>query len=50
VAQITRAVRLHRELQVDWAGIALALELLNELEGLRRENETLRRRLERLEE
>ncbi|MCC1495351.1 chaperone modulator CbpM [Alcanivorax sp. 1008] len=50
VAQITRAVRLRRELQVDWAGIALALELLDELEELRRENGALRRRLERLEE
>lgn len=49
VAEIARAVRLQRDLQIDWAGVALALELIDELDELRRENEALRRRLSRLE-
>lgn len=44
---ITRAVRLHRDLDIDWGGVALALELLDEVERLRRENRQLRQRLER---
>ena len=42
-----RAVRLHRDLEIDWHGIALALELLDELEQLRDENRILRQRLGR---
>jgi len=42
-----RAVRLHRDLEIDWCGIALALELLDELEQLRDENRILRQRLAR---
>jgi chaperone modulatory protein CbpM len=30
-----KAVRMHRDLDVDWAGIALAIELLDEIELLR---------------
>lgn len=45
-----RALRLQRELQVEWAGVALALQLLDELEQLRAENTRLRRRLSRFEE
>jgi chaperone modulatory protein CbpM len=40
-----KAVRLHRDLDVDWAGIALAIELLEELEQLREKNRCLQRRL-----
>ena len=50
VTEIARAARLRRDLQIDWAGVALALQLLEEVDGLRRENEVLRRRLARLEE
>lgn len=50
VAEIARAARLQRDLQIDWAGVALALELLDELAELRRENEALRRRLARFEQ
>jgi len=42
-----RAVRLHRDLQIDWPGVALALELRDELQQLKRENRRLLRRLER---
>lgn len=49
VAEIARATRLRRDLQINWAGVALALELLEELEALRRENRELLRRLQRFE-
>ena len=42
-----KAVRLHRDLNVDWAGIALAIELLDEVEQLREKNRNLERRLSR---
>ncbi len=45
-----RAVRLQRDLEIDWSGIALAIELLDELEQLRDENRILRRRLGRFTE
>jgi chaperone modulatory protein CbpM len=44
-----RALRLQRDLQLEWAGIALALQLIDELELLRAENNQLRRRLSRFE-
>ena len=42
-----KAVRLHEDLNVDWAGIALAIELLDEVEQLREKNRSLQRRLSR---
>ena len=46
--QITRrATRLHRDLGVNWAGVALALELLSQREQLQWENQALRQRLQR---
>ncbi|MBN0988336.1 chaperone modulator CbpM [Amphritea pacifica] len=42
-----KAVRLHRDLDVNWAGIALAIELLNEVEQLREQNRYLQSRLSR---
>jgi chaperone modulatory protein CbpM len=42
-----RANRLRRELELDWAATALALDLLGEVERLREENRRLRRRLGR---
>ncbi|MFP6849448.1 MAG: chaperone modulator CbpM [Pseudomonas sp.] len=47
---VKRARRLQSDLQIDWAGVALALQLIDELEQLRAENSHLRRRLSRLEE
>lgn len=45
-----KAVRLHHDLKVDWAGIALAIELLDEVERLREQNLNLQRRLSRFVE
>ncbi|MDF1780591.1 MAG: chaperone modulator CbpM [Alcanivoracaceae bacterium] len=50
VTDIARAARLRRDLQINWAGVALALELLDEVKLLRRENSALLRRLKRFEE
>ena len=44
---LSRASRLHRDLGIDWEGVALALELLDEIDTLREENRRLRRRLTR---
>ena len=44
---LSRAARLHEDLDLDWHGVALALDLLEELDTLRRENEQLRQRLSR---
>lgn len=48
VSVVRRAVRLRREFELDWPGIALALRLLDEVEELRAENRYLRQRLARL--
>ena len=45
-----KAVRLHRDLEMDWHGIALSIELLDQLEQLREQNRSLQRRLNRFEE
>lgn len=42
-----KAVRLHRDLEVNWPGIALAIDLLEELEQMREHNRCLQRRLNR---
>lgn len=42
-----RAWRLYNDLGIDWSGIALAIQLLDDLEQLRLENENLKRRLKR---
>ena len=42
-----RAQQLHRELALDWQGIAVTLTLLEELEHLRKENSQLHQRLAR---
>ncbi len=47
LALIQRARRLQRQLEVDWPGIALALQLLEQVEQLQSENRQLRQRLER---
>ena len=44
-----KAVRLYRDLEIDWSGIAFAIGLLDELEGLREENKYLLMRLSRYE-
>lgn len=47
VSVLRRAQRLHRQLEVGWSGIALALQLLDEVEHLQAENQRLRQRLQR---
>ncbi|WP_027350632.1 chaperone modulator CbpM [Halotalea alkalilenta] len=47
VLVVKRVVRLRRDLDLDWQGAALALELFDENQRLRAENAYLRRRLER---
>lgn len=42
-----RAIRLQKELDIEWAGIAVAMDLLKELDQLRTENDRLRQRLGR---
>jgi len=42
-----KACRLPNDLDIDWAGIALAISLLDELERLRQENREWYRRLQR---
>ncbi|GAB1439181.1 chaperone modulator CbpM [Providencia sp.] len=44
---VRRAVRLYHELEIDWPGIAMAMNLMDQNELLRRENEMLRLQLKR---
>ena len=44
---VKKATRLHYDLDIDWTGIALVLDLLDRMQSLRMENETLRQRLGR---
>lgn len=47
IGVIKRAARLQRDLDIDWAGVALALDLLSEIDALRVENRMLKQRLRR---
>jgi chaperone modulatory protein CbpM len=47
VSALKRAVRLHRDLEMDWAEVALISDLLDEREKLQIENQLLQRRLNR---
>ncbi len=42
-----RAARLHRDFAIEWSGIPLYLDMLEQLEKLREENRKLRQRLAR---
>ncbi|MFJ5298287.1 chaperone modulator CbpM [Pseudomonas sp. NPDC088368] len=42
-----RAAKLHHDLEMEWDGVALALNLLDELEQVRAENRMLKQRLGR---
>ena len=44
-----RARRLQQDLELNWQGIALVIELLEQRDRLLNENETLRRRLQRFD-
>lgn len=43
-----RAAKLRRDLELEWEGVALALDLLEEVQQLRSENQMLKQRLARL--
>lgn len=45
--ELTRAQRLRRDLELDWAGVALAMGLLDEINRLKAENRRLHQRLDR---
>lgn len=47
VVIMRRAVRLYHELEIDWPGIAMAMNLMEQNERLQRENEMLRLQLKR---
>ncbi|QTF09904.1 chaperone-modulator protein CbpM [Brenneria izadpanahii] len=44
---LRRARRLQMELDLDWSGIAMTLTLLDKIDELKKENEQLRRHLNR---
>jgi chaperone modulatory protein CbpM len=48
LALAKRAAKLRRDLELEWEGVALALDLLDEVKQLRAENRMLRQRLGRL--
>jgi len=45
---IRKACRLQQDLELDWPGTALALELIGQVQRLREDNRRLRRQLDRL--
>lgn len=45
VQLVQRACRLQRDLELDWPAVALALDLIEDLQRLREENQRLRRQL-----
>ncbi|OGT74887.1 MAG: hypothetical protein A3H44_15335 [Gammaproteobacteria bacterium RIFCSPLOWO2_02_FULL_57_10] len=47
ISTAKRALRLQRDLHLEWSAVALVIELLDEREQLRAENAMLSRRLER---
>ncbi|MDB5982824.1 MAG: cbpM [Pseudomonas sp.] len=47
LAVARRALKLQRDLELQWEGVAVALDLLNEVESLRAENRMLKQRLSR---
>ncbi|MGC5699796.1 chaperone modulator CbpM [Pseudomonas sp. NFXW11] len=48
VALAKRAAKLRHDLDLEWEGVALALDLLDEVRQLRAENQMLKQRLGRL--
>ena len=45
LATLRRAIRLQQDLELDWAGIAVALSLTEKMQQLSRENKLLRQQL-----
>ncbi len=49
LALVGKAVRLQRDLELDWTATALAINLLEKIDQLHTDNEYLKQRLKRLE-
>ena len=47
VSIVKKATRIHQDLAIEWAGIALVLNLLDDIEDLKIENEKLKKQLSR---
>lgn len=47
VMQVKKAVRLYRDLDIDWLDLGLVLNLLDEIEQLKNENSQLKQQLNR---
>lgn len=47
ISLVNKAARLHRDLDIDWADIALVLNLLDEIAHLKNENAQLKQQLKR---
>jgi chaperone modulatory protein CbpM len=47
ISVLKKAVRLHQDLEINWQGIAMVLELLEQREQLQIENALLKQRLSR---
>jgi len=44
---LKKAIRLSRELEIDWVAVAMVIELLKQKEQLQQQNQNLQRQLER---
>lgn len=44
---LKKAIRLNRELEIDWVAVAMVIELLKQKESLERENQQLLQQLKR---
>jgi len=45
---VNKAIRLHRDLEIEWADIALVVDLLDEIDQLETENRQLKKQMNRL--
>ena len=48
VKVVNKAIRLHRDLEIAWADIALVVDLLDEIDQLENENSQLKKQMNRL--
>ena len=48
VKVVNKAIRLHRDLEIEWADIALVVDLLDEIDQLENENRQLKKQMNRL--
>ena len=48
VAKVKKAARLYRDLDIEWADLYLVLNLLDEIDQLKNENDELKQQLARL--